>query len=154
MASIKLANEFTIELTNELGVETVLKGAIRELTKDEKKEYDWLSSRLKEVQKIGIEIGNIESRISLLKDKLVIQESDKKESTIDELGKLNEKLLELNLKTLDLAVVDNDDLVKKRLETTILGPDSAKIVNIGESIGYSELLRVITTAVEEAKEKK
>lgn len=151
---IKIDSRFKLEV-EEKGEVVVLEGTVRELTKSEKKEFDWLSDRVIDVQRLNFEAKAVEKQVRILEEKLPLQSGVDKLRTLELIESLNAELHNLSSSALKLAEdVNQEELVEKRLRKTVSGPNAEAILELGEKIGFDTLRAYIDKAVQQDYEKK
>ena len=122
----------------------------RELTKVEKKKYDKL---VKDFTKLNKKFNKISRKAPVLEQKATVYNNlkkyEKELEVLEEIEKIDDELTEAEEQIENLA---GDDFVetqaKKSFDLRVSGKDKQKLVDLAESQGYANILKM----VEEAKE--
>lgn len=148
MTKLDLTNPFEFTLRD--GVETILKGSLRELTKKEFSEFNSQEGKIKEV----VDVSRTNSQeITYLKELFELQKQNDLLKAEETLTKLNTIEKEAN----EFIKQNNPDellegLVKKRIHTCLEGENKAKIIDLAESYGYRVIFNIIQEAINEKKQ--
>ena len=147
---IALNYEIEIDVTKDNKTIDTFKIWFRELTKDEKKKYDKL---VKDFTKLNKKFNKISRKAPVLEQKATaynnLKKYEKELEVLEEIEKIDDELTEAEEQIEKLA---GDDFVetqaKKSFDLRVSGKDKQKLVDLAESQGYANILKM----VEEAKE--
>ena len=149
---MKIALNYEIEIDVKKDNKTIdtFKIWFRELTKDEKKKYDKL---VKDFTNLNKKLNKISRKAPVLEQKATaynnLKKYDKELEALEAIEKLDDELTEAEEQIEALA---GDDFVetqaKKSFDLRVGGKDKQKLVDLAESQGYANILKM----VEEAKE--
>ncbi len=147
---IALNYEINIEVQEDNKKIDTFKIWFRELTKKEKKEYDQL---VKDFTKLNKTLTKISRKAPVLEQKATaynnLKKYDKELLVLEKMEQLDEELTKAEEQIENLAGDDFvDTQAKKSFDLRVSGKDKQKLVDLAESQGYANILKMLEKAKE------
>jgi len=153
MALLDLSNAFTFTTKDQLGSEKQLSGTFRDFTKQEQNSFknknEAVEATIKKAQKI---IDSIKRNARFID----IKEKTEDWAGIEKLTVENYKLEDELVKITDKFNADDErrNILKDRFTLCLGGEHKDEIMELADTYGYEELMKVIGEAIAEGKPKK